>query len=297
MGRSLFVAPGVSVVSAALRALSVALLVTLVSWTLVECAPGTSAERAAIAARAIVPGDLDMPKSVRDSIVTQIGEKHGLHSSFPARLAKQSLGLLRLDFGSSWRDERTVRGIVFSRAGLLSLVICLLSLALGAIAGTFVALATAKRPESAGHRSFSVLAALVLSLPLPWLAMVLASSFSYGSPFSFMPLGGGSASSLILPLLVMAAVPAVVIWRHLHKELARQSGAAWVLSAKARGVGESMLWSKHILRASVPNLLSLLPVLLAYLFGAILLVERVFAIEGLGETISRAAAAGDAPVL
>ncbi len=286
-----------SIVSAVLRALSVALLVTLVSWTLVECAPGTSAQRAAIAARAIVPGDLDMPNSVRDSIVAQIGEKHGLHSSFPSRLATQSLGLLRLDFGSSWRGERSVRGIVFSRAGLLSLLLCIVSLALGAIAGTLAALVSAKRPESVRSRSFSVVAALVLSLPLPWLAMVFASGFSYGSPFSFMPLGSGTASSLIVPLLVMATVPAAVIWRHLHEELTRQSSAAWVVSAKARGVGESLLWRKHILLASLPNLLSLLPILLAYVFGATLLIERVFAIEGLVETISRATAAGDAPVL
>lgn len=278
------------------RALLAAILVLLTSWTLVECAPGSLAERAAIASRAIPPGDVDMPVSARTAIVFDVGELHGLNASFGEHLLKRSTGLLRLDFGNSWRDGDSVRDALFSDVSILSLFLCLAALAMATLVGGAAAVWSARFPKGLGDRSADLVAALLLSVPLPWIAMLLASTFSYGTPFSFMPTDGG-AISLILPLLVLASVPAVVVWRHLREELERQSRSPWVLSAMAKGVSEKELWRRHIVRASLPNLLSLFPILLAYLFGAELLVERVFALDGIGERISRAAATGDAPLL
>jgi ABC-type dipeptide/oligopeptide/nickel transport system permease component len=57
------------------------------------------------------------------------------------------------------------------------------------------------------------------------------------------------------------------------------------------------LWRVYVLRSVLPSVLALLPPLLAYILAASVVVERVFAIEGVGDLLAWAAQAGDAPVL
>jgi peptide/nickel transport system permease protein len=135
-------------------------------------------------------------------------------------------------------------------------------------------------------------------LPIPWLALLAIRTFAYGHPFALLPPGGlDSLGQAILPVLLLASAPAAVVWRQARQEMRAQYASDWVLAARARGTGPERLWRVYILRAALPRVLALVPPLLAYVFAASVVVERVFAIDGVGDLIARAAAAGDAPVL
>ena len=280
------------------RAALAAAIVTLVSWTLVECAPGSTAARAAIAARAIVPTDSQTPPAVQDRIVASVAEEHGLKDGMILRLARNLAGTLTLDFGHSWRDDLPVADLLLAKPGLLSLALCLSALALAFVVGLAGATASARRPRSPVHSAWAIYSALVLCLPMPWLAMLAIRSFAYGHPFSIVPPGGlDSLAQAILPVLVLASAPAAVVWRHAREEMLAHYGSDWVLAARARGTEPRRLWWVYILRAALPTVLALVPALLAYLLAASVVVERVFAIAGIGDLIARAAEAGDAPLL
>ena len=281
-----------------LRALAAALLVSLLSWSLVECAPGSTAHRAAVAARAIAPGDLSTPVEVSATITSELAEQHGLDAPFPQRLAERALGTLHMDFGKSWRDGQPASSGLLGLAGLTSLSLVLCALAVAFLAGVFGAVASARRPSSLGRSLWSVYAALVLTLPLPWLAMMAIEALAYGHPLALLPAGGsGTLAQGVLPVLVLASAPAAVLWHHGYVEMRSLYGSNWVLSARASGLAPNRLWRVYILKAAMPTLLTLLPALLAYLVGATVVVEYVFAIHGAGSLVARAALAGDAPVL
>lgn len=280
------------------RAVLAAAIVALLSWTLVECAPGTTAERAAYASRALTPLDTQTPSAVRESVIASVGERHDLDRSFPLRQAGNLGRLLLLDFGKSWQDEVSVTSKILAKPGLRTLSLSLIALLVSLAVGLWGATASARRAGRVTDTLWSVYAALLLCLPLPWLALLALRSFAYGHPFSWLPPGGlDSFGQMVLPVLLLASAPTAVVWRHAREELSAQYESPWVLAARARGTQPNRLWRVYILRVALPTVLALVPPLLAYLFAASVVVERVFAIEGVGDLIARAAAAGDAPVL
>jgi peptide/nickel transport system permease protein len=280
------------------RAAIAAGIVTLLSWTLVECAPGSTAERAAIASRAFDVADAQMPSPLRARIVDSVAERHGLDGHVAVRMARNLAGVLILDFGRSWQDEESVAKLILAKAGLRTALLCFLALLLAVALGLWGATASARRGRKSTDAMWSFYAALILSLPVPWLAMLAIRTFAYGHPFSFVPPGGmDSIGQAILPILLLASAPTAVIWRHAREEMRAQYASDWVLAARARGTQPDRLWRVYILRCALPTVLALVPALLAYLLAASIIVERVFAIEGVGDLLARAAAAGDAPVL
>ncbi len=280
------------------RAAVAAAIVTLLSWTLVECAPGSTAERAAVASRAFEATDSQAPRELQDSIVDSVAERQGLNGNVIVRMTRSLGGLLIFDFGRSWQDEEPVANMILAKAGLRTAMLSLLALLLALLVGLWGATASARRARKSTDAVWSFYAALILSVPIPWLALLAIRSFAYGHPFSIVPPGGlDSVGQAILPVLLLASAPAAVIWRHAREEMRTQYASDWVLAARARGTQPDRLWRVYILRSALPVVLALIPALLAYLLAASVIVERVFAIEGVGDLLARAAAAGDAPVL
>ena len=280
------------------KAFLAAAIVALLSWTLVECAPGSTAERATYASRRLAPLDTESSSEVRAGVVAAVAERHSLDEGFLLRQAKNIGGLVILDFGRSWQDESPVATKVLAAPGLRTLGLSLCALLLAMLVGLGGATASARRKGRAGDKIWSVYAALVLCVPVPWLGLVALRSFAYGHPLSVFPTGGlDSALHFVLPLLILASAPIAVVWRHARTEMIAQYGSHWVLAARARGTDPSRLWRIYILRVALPAVLALVPPLLAYLFAASVVIERVFAIEGVGDMIARAAVAGDAPIL
>ncbi len=289
---------GLSLLRALWRAAMAATTVTLLSWTLVECAPGTTAERGAMAARSFAPMDSQTSPEVQASIVADFARRHDLDRSFPRRLAGQVIGIAVLDFGKSWQDEELVVHRVFSSSGLRTLLLCVGALLLALFVGLWGATASARRAGRFTDSLWSFYAALILCVPVPWLALLAIRSFAYGHPFSLAPSGGlHGFGDAILPILILAAAPTAVIWRHAREAMQEQSASNWAVAARARGIEPKRLWRVYILRSVLPTVLALVPPLLAYILAASVVVERVFAIEGLGDLLAWAALAGDAPVL
>ncbi len=281
-----------------LRSLGAGALVCLISWSLVECAPGTTAERAAVASGALVPGDVHSSVELRAELIAEVASEFDLEATPAARLPRRAADALRFDFGRSWRDGHSVWGRIASRKGLTTLLLCVAALLIALLMSALLAPRSARRPSSRGSTVAIAFSALMLSVPIPWIALLALDTLAYGHPFSFAPKGGmDSFGHGILPIVVLASVPAAVLWRHLHQELLDTADAAWVVAARARGLDETRLWNRHLLKAALPTVFALVPVMLAYLLAASVVVEQVFAIDGLGSMVAAAANQGDVPVL
>ncbi|MCP4446706.1 MAG: ABC transporter permease [Myxococcales bacterium] len=288
----------VSLAKMVMRALAAGMTVALIAWMLVECAPGSSAQRAAVASGAIAPGDTHTSSAVRASLVSQVAKELELDAPAFVRLPRRALGAVTMDFGQSWRDGAPVAERLVSAAGAKTLLLCLSALLLSCALACLGAPRSARHPRSPFHKIQAAVAAFVLSMPIPWLAMLALDSLSHGHPFAFAPKGGlQSVAGGVLPILVLAAAPSAVLWRHLQERLQSEARAHWVVAARARGVDESALWNRQLLKASLPTVFSLVPVMFAYILAASVVVEQVFAIAGFGSMVARAASIGDAPVL
>ena len=253
------------------RIAATAVLTFVLAWLLADCAAGSAAERAARAAGTLPPDDA--PAAVRAAAVERAAEVHDLAGPL-ARLAA-------LDPGRSWRDRRPVTEVLgdalpaTTRIAGLALV---LALAGGAAAGA--AMARTRRRLAAAAAGVAV--AVAAAVPPAWLALLV---------FDAAPGAGELAAAVALALAPAAAV-AVQIRAQLAGFLTGPLAAA----VRARGASERRV-TAHGLAAAVPALAPLLTTVGAYALGASVVVERAFAIPGLGRVTLDAAARGDAPVL
>lgn len=279
----------------ALRVVAAAALVAALGWILVELAPGRVAERAAEAAGLVTAGQVEGAEA-RRAVVEHTEARLGLDAPLAARLGATLAGIARLDFGRSWRGDRPVAALVAETLPVTALLVAL-ALVLAAVAGVAAAVAGARRPGSRADALVAGLAALFLATPPVWLALIAARSLAHGHPLAVFPAAGLSPAGAVLPILCLAAVPAAAIARHGRAALIDALAQPWAQAALARGLDRGQLARRHALRIAAPALVSLAPILVGYGLAAALVVERVFAIRGLGEVVLEAAAVGDAPVV
>ena len=134
------------------------------------------------------------------------------------------------------------------------------------------------------------------ALPHFWLATVLIAVFSTLLGW-FPPVSTGDLSGLVLPVLTLAIPLAGFLAQVMRETLLDTLDAPFVLSARARGEGESGIRLRHALRhAAIPGI-SLSGWALGYLISGAVVVETIFARPGLGRTLLQAVTLRDVPVV
>ena len=279
------------------RVVAVVAVVASLSWLLVEAAPGSAGERAARAAGVLPPDDGAVPAALRQQLIAQMNRDYDLDRPLVARVAGYLGGLARLDMDRSWRDGRPVSSHV-GAAAAATMVLIGAALLLAMIVGLAAAVVAAHRPGGNADVALAVVAALALALPPVWVAIVGLRWFASGQPFSWLPAAGlDGVASAVLPVFTLALVPAFVVARHGRAVLLEALAAPWAVAARARGASQWRVVIVHGLRAGLPALLPLVVIVVAYLLGATMVIEQVFAIDGLGGVLVDAAARGDAPIV
>lgn len=98
---------------------------------------------------------------------------------------------------------------------------------------------------------------------------------------------------LILPALTIGYAESAVITRHLRSEIIEKSREEYVDAARARGVSERTVFSKHVRRNALIPVVTVAGLSFAFLLRGIVVVEIVFGWPGLGRWVANSAVAGD----
>jgi oligopeptide transport system permease protein len=223
-------------------------------------------------------GDRNVDKAVLERLERQFhaGSAWDFLAFYPRNV------VLTGNFGPSlYHKEWSVNDILAS-ALPVSITLGLFALLIGVVLGTAVGtLAAVKRGGLLDWTSLSV-TLIGVSLPSFVTAAVLLLGFSYYLPL--FPAGGwGSFRDLILPGLALSLAPMAYIVRLTRVSMLDVLGADYVRTARAKGLGKSLVIWKHCLRnAFLPVLSYLGPAAAATLTGSFV-VEKVFNVPGLGQ--------------
>jgi peptide/nickel transport system permease protein len=215
----------------------------------------------------------------------------GLDRPLAAFYADWLSGAARLDFGTSWRYGRPVRGLVVERARNTA-ILAALALALATLAGVALGVVsgTGRGALARAIAGASVLALsvppLVLSLALAWLA-ARTGWFPVGGMWSAPAFSSAealarAASHLVLPVLALAVPVGATLERVQSRAIRHAMGETSIAAARARGVDEARLRWRHALRLSIAPLASVYGLVAAGLFSGSFAVEVVTAWPGLG---------------
>jgi peptide/nickel transport system permease protein len=154
-----------------------------------------------------------------------------------------------------------------------------------------------------GIRDHLVRAVPVLGLGMPpfWVGLMLQYGLAV-SVRAFPVTGFGSGftghlRSMFLPALTVTVGLCPVVIRALRASMLEVLTADYVTTARSKGVSGIRLLVKHVLRNAVIPAITVLGVNVAYLIGAALIVEDVFAIPGIGQLMVQSIFARDFPVV
>ncbi|MEU4163061.1 ABC transporter permease [Actinoplanes sp. NPDC026670] len=166
-----------------------------------------------------------------------------------------------------------------------------------AVFGVTLALVLAVTTRRRWVRRVSSTAELIIVSTPPFLiGIVLLSVFSFR--FGLFPVSGDRGwAALVLPAVTLGLPIAGVLAQVLRDGLDRALDEPFAVTARARGLRERAVLSRHALRHSLIPAVTLLGWLTGVLLGGAVIIEQVFGRPGLGQVTLQAVGNGDMPVV
>ena len=213
--------------------------------------------------------------------------------------------VLHGDFGLSMQSYRPINEDMVLRIGVtlrLTILSMVISVALGIAAGTVSGI----YPNSLFDRIVSLYTYTVVSIPgflyatmFVLIFAMLLNWFPTGGMYN--PRGAGGLGDriyhLILPLVAMGTYGSAGMIRFVRISVRNVMQADYVTVARSKGLGETVVRTRHILRNALLPVLTIVGARLPALIGGSALFERVFVFPGLGLWAANAAAAKDFSIM
>jgi oligopeptide transport system permease protein len=169
----------------------------------------------------------------------------------------------------------------------------LLALAVGVVSGTIAALR-----QNSGVDYSSMAAAMVgISVPNFVLGPLLVLLFSLTLFWLPPARWEGFSVNLIMPVLTLAAVYMAYIARLTRAGMLEVLRSNYVRTARAKGLTDRQVLVRHALRGGLLPVVSFSGPALAYLVTGTVVVERIFALPGLGNYFINANLNRDEPLI
>jgi len=199
------------------------------------------------------------------------------------------------DLGRSLFTNEPVTALIATRIGvtvqlsIMSLIFALaISIPLGVLAAT--------RPNSWVDRMALSLAVTGQAVPSFWLGLILIIVF--GVWLRWLPISGSdSFSHFILPTITLGVAVMPAFMRLTRTGMLDALESDYIRTARAKGLGAASILYKHALRNAILPIVSLTAVSLGFLLGGSVIVESVFALNGIGFLAFQSILRTDFPVV
>ena len=281
-----------------------ALLVVTLTWGLIRIAPGNfySSEKklpAAIEENIKKKYGLDQPVGWQFLYmlgnVTCRTKGTGETTRNGLQFALAGYDFKCLDFGDSLKYQgQSVNEIIWRHlpySATIGFLAYLLALAIGLTAGIVAAL----KQNSFWDYGSMALAMLGLSVPNFVFGPILVLVFALGL-YVVPPARWGGISSLILPVITLAAIYAAYIARLTRAGMLEVMRSDYIRTARAKGLNETTVLLRHAVRGGIVPVVSFTGPALAGLLAGTVVVERVFSIPGLGNIFIQSVLNRDEPL-
>ncbi|MCC6174939.1 MAG: ABC transporter permease [Chloroflexi bacterium] len=241
----------------------------------------------------MVPGDVILAKmqgefSARPEQIAQMRAELGLDLPGYVQYARWIVGVLHGDFGTSMNTFRPVLAEIASRIPITA-ELAILSLLFGTLIAVPIGVASAVYQDTWIDYLGRVLAMLALSVPSFVIAtsLILFPSLWWGY---FPPLGLASLfqdpltnlQQVIPATIALGAILAGQIMRLTRSSVLEVLRSDFVRTARAKGLSGMAIVSRHVLKASLIPVVTLIGSDFGRLLGGTVIIEAIFAFPGMG---------------
>ena len=237
----------------------------------------------------IMPGDvavIQIGSSATEENVALWKEQHGLNDPFFVRYFKYIGGVLRGDFGSSWRTNLDVK-MEFSQRISSTVILSVGALFLVCIIGLPIGILSAVKQYTMFDYSCILMTLLLTSIPAFWLGLVLMLFISL--QLNLLPsTGADTFAHYILPWITLSATLTAQTIRMARSTMLEVIRQEYIKTAKAKGARPYQVIIKHALRNALLPLITVIGLQFGVTIGGTIVTESVFAIPGVGTYLLQA---------
>jgi peptide/nickel transport system permease protein len=279
------------VIRRAIQSVFLLLAVSIISFTLMRIAPGG-------------PVQFFEDPRVTPERVRQLQHQLGLDQPLPIQYLRWLWGIVRLDFGHSYVSRRPVLSLIVERLPA-TVLLSGTSLLLGFLGGIPLGIYAALKRGAWFDQAIRVITVAGNAIPHWWLALILIIVFSNNIPIlpsgGMYTLGRDNLLDRLWHLILPAGMSAFGAWltlsQFLRSEVLEVLRADYVTTARAKGLQERVVLTRHVLRNALIPVVTMMGGALAGLVSGAVLFEYVFSWPGMGRLTYEAFFKRDYPLL
>lgn len=242
------------------------LMIILLTFSIMHAVPG---------------GPFTRDRKVSEEVEAALNEKYNLDKPLPEQFLKYLGGVLQGDLGPSYKytgksvNEFIVKGFpVSAKLGAVTIIFVLLAaIPMGILAAV----------KNGKWQDMVVMAVATIGVTIP--SFVIASLLIYVFSFrlNILPTFGlDTAKGYILPVIALGGYSLSYLARLMRSSLLEVMGQDYIRTARAKGLSETKVIIKHAMRNALIPVITVLGSTVANLMTGSFVVEKIFAIPGLG---------------
>ena len=258
----------------------------------------------------LVPGDpintiigTSEERQLDPQIIQEIRREYGLDQPIPIQYVKSMWKVMHGDFGRSFQTKQPVTGEISARLPItltLGVTTLLLNTSIALVLGTLAGVHRGTIMDFLAT-SWAVLGA---ALPGFWVAIVLIIVFA--ANLGWLPASGwvspyqhpvAGIRHMLLPVIALGLFGSAAIMRQTRSSLVEVLNQDYIRTARAKGLKERTVVTRHALKNGLIPVVTVLGFSLAHVIGGSVLIERVFALPGVGRLALDATNNRDYPVV
>lgn len=227
-----------------------------------------------------------------DEDIARAAERLGVDRPIYVQFFDYVRQLLTLDLGQSFTNHLSVGDEIVRRLNV-TLPLTLLSFTLSVLIAVPVGFLAAWKSRTWFGSTFSAASQVGGAIPVFWVGILLVAVLSLN--LRWLPAGGFPRTdwaepgvalrSLILPVLAIAIVAGSDLARYVRSATLDVLGQQYMRAARASGQSFGTALWRHGVRNGVVPVISILAIQLSTTFVGAVIVERVFALPGLGDML------------
>lgn len=257
----------------------------------------------------LLPGDVvdvilgGSDQQVDSAAKQALRQSLGLADPLPVQYARWIGGLFRGDLGTSLRSGEAVRTTLL-RALPITLELTILAALIATALAIPFGVISAIRRDTGFDFGARFLGLIGLSLPNFWLAtlalLITSKVFQWVPPLVYInPLHDpvGNLKQMLLPAIAVAIQLIAIIMRMTRTTLLEVLNHDYIRTARAKGLREGTTVRRHALRNALIPVITVIGFQVGTLMGGSAIMEVVFSLNGLGNTLVQAIFTRDYPLV
>lgn len=234
-------------------------------------------------------------EGARQADIEMVRRLYGLDRPLAVQYGDWLWKILQGDFGTSIYFRTEVGPLIWDKLrttlllGLAALAFSLLiSIPLGILAAVY--------KDTIVDRICLAIAVVGQALPNFFFALLLIMLFAIS--WRMLPVSGsGTWQHMVMPAIALGYYVAPAFMRLIRAGMIEVLGADYIRTARAKGLPARSIVFKHALRNAIVPVVALTAVQLGYLLGGSVVIETIFALDGLGYLAYQSITYKDYPVM